>query len=142
MGVSIYPLRVNISLTPTRFAALVSPNLTQLVLDPIRTFSTFTVLPFLAAAIATYLTYLIMFHGRGHIPGSIEVQGEESAVEPSGFSLILLTTTLGMLVGTSVPGAPVWQITVLTVVSANHCHHAYPIRDAIYDWYRSRPASV
>ena len=98
-------------------------------------------LPFLAAAIATYPVFLILFHGRDYIPRSIEVQGEESAIEPSSvlvdkwgaiFGSALLAVTLGVLVGTSVLGIPVWQVTVPPAVIMF-------IRDIVYDWHTSRP---
>ena len=100
-------------------------------------------LPFLAAAIATYPVFLIMFRGRDYIPLSIDVQGEESPIEPSSvladkwgaiFGSALLTATLGVLVGTSVLGIPVWQVTVPPAVIMF-------IRDVVYDWRTSRPAS-
>jgi hypothetical protein len=84
-----------------------------------------------------------MFRGREYIPRSIDVQGEESAIEPSSvltdkrgaiFGSVLLTATLGVLVGTSVLHIPVWQITVPPAVIMF-------IRDVVYDWHKSRPAS-
>ena len=99
-------------------------------------------LPFLAAAIATYPVFLVLFRGREYIPRSIDVQGEESAIEPSSvlvdkwgaiFGSALLTATLGVLVGTSILHIPVWQITVPPAV-------IMLIRDVVYDWYKSRPA--
>ena len=98
-------------------------------------------LPFLAAAITTYPVFLVMFRGRDYIPRSIDVQGDESAIEPSSvladkwgaiFGSVLLTATLGVLVGTSVLGVPVWQITVPPAVIMF-------IRDVVYDWHMSRP---
>ena len=99
-------------------------------------------LPFLAAAIATYPVFLAMFRGQDYIPRSIDVQGEHSTVEPSSvladkrgaiFGSVLLTATLGVLVGTSILNIPVWQITVPPAV-------IMLIRDIVYDWYKSRPA--
>lgn len=99
------------------------------------------VLPFLAAAIVTYPVFLVLFRGRDYIPPSIDVQGEESAIEPSSvlvdkwgaiFGSVLLTITLGVLVGTSILGVPVWQITVPSAVIMF-------IRDVVYDWHSSRP---
>jgi len=127
-------------------AVLVSSNLTNLVLAgafsiPFPTFTAFMALPFLAAAIVTYPVFLIMFRGRDYIPRSINVQGEESAIEPSSvlvdkwgavFGSVLLAATLGVLVGTSVLGIPVWQVTVPPAV-------IMLIRDIVYDWYTSRP---
>ena len=101
-------------------------------------------LPFLAAAIATYPVFLIMFRERDHIPRSIDVQGGESAIEPSSmlvdkwgaiFGSVLLIVTLGVLVGTSILDVPVWEITVPPAVIMF-------IRDVVYDWYTSRPAPV
>ena len=124
-----------------------SSNLTNLVLVGafsinFTTFTAFMVLPFLAAAVATYPVFLVMFRGRDYIPRSIDVQGEESAVEPSTvladkwgaiFGSALLTVTLGVLVGTSILGVPVWQITVPPAMIMF-------VRDVVYDWYTSRPA--
>ena len=45
------------------------------------------------------------------------------------FGSALLTTTLGVLVGTSVLEAPVWQVTVPPAV-------IMLTRDAVYDWTR------
>ena len=123
-------LRVNTSLTPTRFAVLVSPNLTQLVIDLFTTFTTFTALPFLAAAIATHPMYLIMFRGRGYILGSIEVQGEESVVDRFDYN----TWGVGQYERA--------ERSCLAYHRADGCDHVYPTRDVIYDWYSSRPASV
>ena len=123
-----------------------SSNLTNLVLAgafsiSFTTFTAFMALPFLAAAIATYPVFLIMFRGREYIPRSIDVQGEESAIEPSSvlvdkwgavFGSVLLTATLGVLVGTSVLKIPVWQITVPPAV-------IMLVRDIVYDCYSSRP---
>lgn len=127
-------------------AVLVSSNLTNLVLAgafsiSFTTFTAFMVLPFLAAAVATYPVFLIMFRGRKHIPRSIEVQGEEATIEPSSvlvdkrgaiFGSVLLTVTLGVLVGTSILRVPVWEITVPPAVIMF-------IRDIVYDWHTSRP---
>jgi len=83
-----------------------------------------------------------MFRGQDYIPRSIEVRGEESALEPSSvlvdkrgaiFGTVLLTATLGVLVGTSILDIPVWQITVPPAVIMF-------IRDVVYDWHKSRPA--
>jgi len=83
-----------------------------------------------------------MFRGGDYIPRLIDVQREESAIDPSSvltdkwgaiFGSVLLTATLGVLVGTSVLGVPVWQITVPPAVIMF-------IRDGVYDWYMSRPA--
>lgn len=99
-------------------------------------------LPVLAAAIATYPVFLIMFRGRDYIPPSIDVPREESAIDPSSvladkwgaiFGSILLTVTLGVLVGTSILKVPVWEITVPPAV-------IMLTRDIIYDWYTSRQA--
>jgi len=125
----------------------VSSNLTNLVLAGafsihFTTFTAFMALPFLAAAVATYPIFLVMFRGRDYIPLAIDIQGEESTIHPSAvltdkwgaiFGSALLTVTLGVLVGTSVLGVPVWQITVPPAVIMF-------IRDVIYDWRMARPA--
>ena len=124
-----------------------SSNPTNLVLVgafsvPFTTFTAFMALPFLAAAIVTYPVFLVMFRGQDYIPRSIDVQGEHSAIEPSSmlvdkrgaiFGSVLLTATLGVLVGTSILDVPVWQITVPPAV-------IMLIRDVVHDWYKSRPA--
>ena len=101
------------------------------------TFTAFMILPFLAAAVATYPVFLIMFRGRDYIPRSIDIQ-EESAptsvlTDKWGaiFGSALLTVTLGVLVGTSILHVAVWQITVPPAVIMF-------IRDVVYDWYKSR----
>jgi Na+/H+ antiporter NhaD/arsenite permease-like protein len=128
-------------------AVLVSSNLTNLVLAgafsiSFPTFTAFMALPFLAAAIATYPVFLIMFRRHDYIPRSIDVQGEESAIEPSSvltdkwgaiFGSALLTVTLGVLVGTSILKIPVWQITVPPAA-------IMLIRDIVYDWHTLRQA--
>ena len=68
--------------------------------------------------------------------------GKERDIEPSSvladkwgaiFGSVLLTVTLGVLVGTSILDVPVWQITVPPAVIMF-------VRDVVYDWYMSRPA--
>ena len=127
---------------------LVSSNLTNLVLVgafsiSFTTFTAFMALPFLAAAISTYPVFLVMFRGREYIPHSIDVRGEESAIDPSSvlvdkrgaiFGSALLTVTLGVLVGTSVLKIPVWQITVPPAV-------VMLVRDIVHDWYTSHQTS-
>ena len=127
-------------------AVLVSANLTNLVLAgtfsiSFATFTAFMALPFLAAAIATYPVILITFRGRDYIPRSIDVQGEGPPIEPSSvlvdkwgaiFGSALLTTTLAVLVGTSVLGIPVWEITVPPAVIMF-------IRDVAYDRFAPSP---
>ena len=123
-----------------------SSNLTNLVLAgtfsiPFTTFTAFTALPFLAAAITTYPVFLVMFRGGDYIPRSITIQEEESAIELSSvlvdkwgaiFGSALLTVTLAVLVGTSTLDIPVWQITVPPAVIMF-------IRDVVHDWYTSSP---
>ena len=123
-----------------------SSNLTNLVLAgafsiSFPTFTAYMVLPFLAAAIMTYPVFLIMFRGREYIPRTIDIQGEEATLEPSSvlvdkwgaiFGSVLLTATLGVLVGTSILRVPVWQITVPPAVIMF-------VRDVVYDWYTSHP---
>ena len=124
-----------------------SSNLTNLVLAgafsiSFTAFTAYMALPFLAAVIATYPVFLIMFRGREYIPRSINVQGEGSPIEPSSvlvdkwgaiFGSVLLTTTLTVLVSTSVLDIPVWQITVPPAVIMF-------IRDIVYDRHLSTPA--
>jgi len=126
---------------PLGSAVLVSSNLTNLVLVgafsiSFTTFTAFMVLPFLAAGVATYPVFLVIFHGRDYIPRSIDVRDESA---PSSvladkwgaiFGSVLLTVTLGVLVGTSILNIPVWQITVPPAVIMF-------IRDVVYDWHKS-----
>ena len=126
-------------------AVLVSSNLTNLVLVgafsiSFTTFTAFMALPFLAAAIATYPVFLIMFRRRqDYIPRSLDFQRGEAAIDPSSvladkwgaiFGSVLLTVTLAVLVGTSVVGIPVWEITVPPAV-------IMLVRDIVYDWNTS-----
>ena len=123
-----------------------SSNLTNLVLAgafsiPFPTFTAFMALPFLAAAVATYPVFLVIFRGRDYIPQSIDLGGEDSALSSvladkwgAVFGSVLLTATLGVLVGTSTLGIPVWQITVPPAVIMF-------IRDVVYDWHMSGHAS-
>ena len=127
-------------------AVLVSSNLTNLVLVgafsiPFPTFTAFMVLPFLAAATATYPVFLLIFRGRDSIPRSIDIGGEDSALSSAladkwgaVFGSVLLTATLGVLVGTSTLGIPVWEITVPPAVIMF-------IRDVVYDWRMSGQTS-
>ena len=148
IGVSANPLRVkHVTEFSLGSVVLVSSNPTNLVLAgafaiSFPTFTAFMALPFLAAAITTYPVFLVMFRGEDHIPRSIDVQGDEAAIEPSTmladkwgaiFGSILFAVTLGVLVGTSILDIPVWQVTVPPAVIMF-------IRDVFYDWRMSRPA--
>jgi len=122
-------------------AVLVSSNLTNLVLAgafsiSFPRFTAFMVLPFLAAAVATYPVFLVIFRGRDYIPRSIAIEGESTPscvlTDKWGaiFGSVLLTVTLGVLVGTSILDIPVWQITVPPAAIIF-------IRDVVYDWRMS-----
>ena len=123
-----------------------SSNPTNLVLAGVfsihfTTFTAFVFLPFLAAAIVTYPVFLIMFRGQDYVLLPVNIQGVESAIEPSSvlvdkwgaiFGSALLTATFAVLVGTSVLDIPVWQITVPPAVIMF-------IRDVVYDWCTPGP---
>jgi len=87
-------------------------------------------LPFLAAAISTYHVFLVMFRGReitSHVRSTFNKRNQPSNRRPCSLTNgvpssgpILLTATLGVPVGTSVLGIPIWQITVPPVVIVLH----------------------
>ncbi|KAH9042799.1 hypothetical protein EDB85DRAFT_1917085 [Lactarius pseudohatsudake] len=112
-------------------ALLISSNPTNLVLSGAFTLSFITytssvALPLLAAALTVYPFHsIVLFRSPGLIPTSIElpsnaVGGDRVGVDrPSTalidkpgavFGSILLLVTLGVLVGTSTIGVPVWQV--------------------------------
>ncbi|PCH35711.1 hypothetical protein WOLCODRAFT_80579 [Wolfiporia cocos MD-104 SS10] len=123
---------------------LVSSNPTNLVLSgafslPFTTYTAHCVLPFLGAALFVYPVLRVLFRGSEYIPVSIELDlGVDSAegrhmrdtlVDPSGaiFGSALLVATLGVLVGTSTVGVPVWEITVPPAI-------VMLFRDLWHDW--------
>jgi len=125
-------------------AVLVSSNPTNLVLAGAfsLTFLTYTsslILPVLAAALVAYpfLVFVVFRRPRELIPRTIEhgaeVLGDPRAalVDAHGavFGGVLLLVTLGVLVGTSVIGVPVWEITIPPAL-------IMLARDALHDWRR------
>ncbi|KAH9072769.1 hypothetical protein EDB83DRAFT_2358973 [Lactarius deliciosus] len=105
-------------------ALLISSNPTNLVLSGAFTLSFITytssvALPLLAAALTVYPFHsIVLFRSPGLIPTSIElpsnaVGGDRVGVDRPSTALIdniLLLVTLGVLVGTSTIGVPVWQV--------------------------------
>ena len=133
----------------TASVVLVSSNPTNLVLSGAfsLTFVTYTsslILPFLAAAALTYpFLKFVLFRSVEFIPPSIELPMDEAGhsagintptaalVDKSGaiFGSALLISTLGVLVGTSTIGVPVWEVTVPPAV-------IMLARDIWMDWKR------
>ncbi|KAI0317400.1 hypothetical protein OF83DRAFT_1163943 [Amylostereum chailletii] len=128
-------------------AVLVSSNPTNLVLSgafslSFITYTSSLILPFLAAALVVYpFMAFILFRSNELIPPSIDLpeEGEAGAasvnnpraalIDKGGaiFGGVLLLVTLGILVGTSIVGVPVWQVTVPPAV-------IMLCRDAWHDW--------
>ncbi|GBE80853.1 hypothetical protein SCP_0305730 [Sparassis crispa] len=127
---------------------LVSSNPTNLVLSGAfsLTFLTYTahcILPFLAAAVFVYPVLVVgLFRSPDLIPRSIDVIFEDidtgvTLVDQKGavFGSILVLITLGVLVGTSAIGIPVWEVTVPPAVMMLS-------RDLHHDWTRHRRLSL
>ncbi|TCD66275.1 hypothetical protein EIP91_001604 [Steccherinum ochraceum] len=128
---------------------LVSSNPTNLVLSgafsiSFVSYTAHVILPFLAAAVLVYPVLAILFFRSPHmVPLSLSLDADD--VGQSGASLtlidkrgalfgsILLAVTLGVLVGTSTVGVPVWEVTVPSAV-------LMLVRDAWHDWKQSKPA--
>ncbi|KAI0302282.1 hypothetical protein B0F90DRAFT_1816498 [Multifurca ochricompacta] len=109
---------------------LISSNPTNLVLSgafslSFATYTSSVILPFLAAALIVYpFLSVVLFRSTVFIPPRIELSGNdaEGGIDhPSSalsdktgaiFGSILLLVTLGVLVGTSTVGVPVWQVAV------------------------------
>ncbi|KAA1476467.1 hypothetical protein DENSPDRAFT_853693 [Dentipellis sp. KUC8613] len=135
-------------------AVLVSSNITNLVLAgafslSFITYSSSLILPFLAAALLIYpFLVLVLFRSSDLIPRAIDLPSDDSADANIGVSInnpsaalvdrhgavfgcVLLVLTLGVLVGTSTIGLPVWEVTVPPAVII-FC------RDLWHDWKRYR----
>lgn len=105
---------------------LVSSNPTNLVLSGAfsLSFTTYTahcIIPFVLAAICVYPVLVLgLFRSPDLIPPSIDLDlvetsdMRETLIDKNGaiFGSILLLVTLGVLVGTSTIGVPVWEVTV------------------------------
>ncbi|KAI0362901.1 hypothetical protein BV20DRAFT_1058530 [Pilatotrama ljubarskyi] len=123
---------------------LVSSNPTNLVLSgafslSFLTYAAHVALPFLAVSLSVFPLLLFwLFRSPALIPPTIDVgltQEEVHAtlVDKSGavFGSALLAVTLGVLVGVSTVGVPVWTVTVPPAVIMLG-------RDAWYDWRRRK----
>ncbi|KAI0034846.1 hypothetical protein K488DRAFT_44541, partial [Vararia minispora EC-137] len=125
-------------------AVLVSSNPTNLVLSgsfslSFITYTSSLVLPSLAASIAVYPIFLFLLfrHPNDLIPRTIDASSDaEGLADPRAalvdsngaiFGGLLLLVTLGVLVGTSVVGVPVWEVTVPPAL-------IMLARDAWHDW--------
>ncbi|KAH9927802.1 uncharacterized protein B0H18DRAFT_1084659 [Fomitopsis serialis] len=121
---------------------LVSSNPTNLVLSGAfalkwTSYIAHVVLPFLAAAATVYPLLLYMFRASDLIPDSLDLDLDEvgdmreTLVDKGGaiFGSCLVFVTLGVLVGTSTVGVPVWEVTVppACIMLA---------RDVWWDWSR------
>ncbi|KAI0262221.1 hypothetical protein BC834DRAFT_940015 [Gloeopeniophorella convolvens] len=128
-------------------AVLISSNPTNLVLAgafslSFVTYTSAVALPALAAALLAYpFQRWVLFRAPGLIPRALELPADEvgspsaALVDRPGAVLgsAVLLATLGVLVGTSTLGVPVWQVTVPPAV-------AMALRDAGRDWVRFRRA--
>ena len=131
---------------PIASVVLVSSNPTNLVLSgafsvSFLSYAAHVVLPFLAASVCVYPLLLFLFRSRSNqvsgsplIPKRIDIglsQEEVRAtlVDTQGaiFGSVLLLVTLGVLVGVSTIGVPVWEVTVPPAV-------IMLLRDLHHDW--------
>lgn len=127
---------------------LVSSNPTNLVLSgafsiSFTKYTAHVFLPFLAAAVLVFPVLLFLFRTNDLIPRSIDITGVHGAINPTSvlvdkngavFGGSLLLVTLGVLVGTSTIGVPVWQVTVPPAV-------IMLCRDIYHDLYRAQDIS-
>ncbi|TFY82993.1 hypothetical protein EWM64_g1019 [Hericium alpestre] len=139
-------------------AVLVSSNVTNLVLTgafgiSFITYTSSLILPFLAAAVLTYPFLVLVLYGSSElIPSSIELPTDDDNAERTGVSInnpraalidargavfgtTLLLITLGVLVGTSTIGVPVWEVTVPPAL-------VMLCRDVWHDWMRYRTSRM
>ncbi len=126
---------------------LVSANLTNLVLSgafslSFLSYAAHVVLPFLAAAVCTYPVLLLLFRSRTLVPARIETglthaEVHAALIDKRGaiFGSALLVVTLGVLVGVSTIGVPVWEVTVPPAV-------IMLLRDSYHDWTRRNVGEV
>ncbi|KAH9888414.1 hypothetical protein C8Q73DRAFT_710090 [Cubamyces lactineus] len=124
---------------------LVSSNPTNLVLSgafslSFLTYAAHVALPFLAAALCVFsLLRLALFRSPALVPPRIDVglttpaEVRATLVDPRGavFGSVVLVMTLGVLVGVSTVGVPVWMVTVPPAV-------VMLAQDVWYDWARRR----
>ncbi|OSC98422.1 hypothetical protein PYCCODRAFT_999447 [Trametes coccinea BRFM310] len=121
---------------------LVSANLTNLVLSEafslsFLAYAAHVVLPFLAAAVCVFPVLLFgLFRSPTLVPRRIDIgldpnEVRATLVDRKGaiFGSALLVATLGVLVGVSTIGVPVWTVTVPPAV-------IMLLRDTYYDWSR------
>ncbi|KAI0753428.1 hypothetical protein C8Q80DRAFT_1097430, partial [Daedaleopsis nitida] len=122
---------------------LVSSNPTNLVLAgafrlSFLAYAAHVALPFLAAALAVLPLLLHMFRAPALVPPRIDValapaEVRATLVDARGAACggALLLATLGVLVGTSTVGVPVWEVTVPPAL-------LMLVRDAWHDWSAGR----
>ncbi|KAI0785821.1 hypothetical protein C8Q75DRAFT_722360 [Abortiporus biennis] len=122
---------------------LVSSNPTNLVLSgafsiSFISYTAHVIIPFLAAAFFVLpVLFLGLFRSSRLIPHSLNLnlgEGDNTnagLVDKQGaiFGSVLLLITLGVLVGTSTVGVPVWEVTVPSAV-------LMLLRDIVHDWSR------
>ncbi|KAI0644943.1 hypothetical protein C8Q79DRAFT_742041 [Trametes meyenii] len=118
---------------------LVSSNPTNLVLSgafsiSFLSYAAHVSLPFLAAAVCLFPLLLGLFRSPTLVPPRIHIGLEPAEVratlvdaEGAIFGSILLVTTLGVLVGVSTIGVPVWMVTVPPAI-------VMFLRDVHHDW--------
>jgi len=130
-------------------SVLVSSNPTNLVLSgafsiSFVSYTAHVILPFLAAAILVYpVLALLLFRAPNLVPRTLSLDAADvnesnataTLIDKKGaiFGSILLAVTLGVLVGTSTVGVPVWQVTVPSAV-------LMIARDAWHDWSQGKAA--
>lgn len=121
-----------------------SANITNLVLAGAFSLSFITymahvIVPFIATAICIYPVLFFLFRSPELVPPAVTIVSD-GAQEPVAtlhdkhgaiFGSILLVITLAVLVGTSVVGVPVWEVTVPPAV-------IMLIRDLRHDWVHNR----
>ncbi|KAI0048829.1 hypothetical protein FA95DRAFT_1557582 [Auriscalpium vulgare] len=131
-------------------AVLVSSNPTNLVLSgafslSFLTYTSSLILPFLFAAVFAYPFLIgVLFRSPDLIPPTIDLPEDDdhnaginnpsaALIDKAGaiFGSVLMLVTLGVLVGTSVIGVPVWEITVPPALVMLG-------RDVWYDWTHHR----
>ncbi|EED85293.1 predicted protein, partial [Postia placenta Mad-698-R] len=121
---------------------LVSSNPTNLVLSgafalSFTTYTAHSILPFLGAAALVYPVLVFLFRSTDLVPRAIDVDADNDVgaalVDKQGAVVgsALLLVTLGVLVGTSTIGVPVWEVTVPPAV-------LMLLRDIHHDWSRGR----
>lgn len=128
---------------------LVSSNPTNLVLSgafsiSFVSYTAHVILPFLAAAVLVYpILAFMLFRSPGLVPPALSFEAADVSTDNASatlidkkgaiFGSILLAVTLGVLVGTSTVGVPVWEVTVPSAVLMF-------ARDAWHDWSQDKVA--